>query len=147
MTSPAEVTKLFQDALDTQPTIIGQPNDDNLLALKDKLLDVLQTISYDRAVGFHPVIGVMETESAYMADHEGSAFPIPKRLGLWDNKITKDVTVVEMKKAEAVHKACAKDYKIWKTAEHGCKKLIHAAVEECTSTNSRMAQHSSTRSL
>jgi hypothetical protein len=85
MTSSAEVVNLLQDALDTQPTIIGQPNDDNLLALKEKLLDVLQTISFDRADEFHHVVGVMQTESAYMANHEGSAFPIPKCLGLWDN--------------------------------------------------------------
>ncbi len=65
-----------------------------------------------------------------MADHEGSAFPIPKHLGLWDDKITKDVTVVEMKKAKAIHKARSEDYKIWKTAEDGCKKLIRTAVEE-----------------
>jgi hypothetical protein len=38
MTSPVEVTKLLKDALDTQPTIIGQPNDDDLLALKENLL-------------------------------------------------------------------------------------------------------------
>jgi hypothetical protein len=85
MTSPAEVAKLLQHDLNTQPTIIGQPNDDNLLALKEKLLVVLQKISYDRADGFHHVVGVMQMESAYMADHEGSAFPIPKCLGLWDN--------------------------------------------------------------
>ncbi len=72
----------------------------------------------------------METESAYMADHKGNAFPIPKRLGLWDHKITKDAAVVEVKKAKAIHKACTKGYKIWKTAEDGCKKLIHATVEE-----------------
>jgi len=82
MMSPVDVAKLLRDALETQPTIIGQPNDDNLLALKDKLLDVLQTISYDKAHGFHHVVGVMQTESAYMANHEGNAFPIPKRLGL-----------------------------------------------------------------
>ncbi len=82
MTSPAEVAKLLQDALDTQPTIIGQPNDDNLLALKEKLLEILQTISYDRADGFHHVVGVMKTESTYMADHKGNAFPIPKCFGL-----------------------------------------------------------------
>jgi hypothetical protein len=40
MTSPVDVAKLLQDALDTQPTIIGQPNDDNLLAMKEKLLDI-----------------------------------------------------------------------------------------------------------
>ncbi len=90
----------------------------------------MQTISYDRADGFHHVVGVMQMEFAFIADHEGSAFPIPKCLGLWDNKITKDAKVVEMKKAKAIHKAHAKDYKIWKTAEDGCKKLIHAAVEE-----------------
>jgi hypothetical protein len=46
--SPADVAKLLQDTLDTQPTIIGQPNDNDLLALKEKLLDILQTICYDR---------------------------------------------------------------------------------------------------
>jgi hypothetical protein len=82
MMSPADVVKLLQDALDTQPTIIGQPNDDNLLALKEKLLDILQTISYDRADGFHHVVGVIQTELAYMANHNGTALPIPKHLGL-----------------------------------------------------------------
>jgi hypothetical protein len=130
MMSPAEVTKLLLDTLDTQPTIIGQPNDDDLLALKEKLLDVLQTISYDRADGFHHVVGVIQIKSTYMADHKGNAFPIPKCLGLWDNKIAKDATVVKMKKAKAIHKACTKDYKIWKAAEDGCKKLICTTVEE-----------------
>jgi hypothetical protein len=65
-----------------------------------------------------------------MADHNGIAFPIPKCLDLWDDKFTKDSAVVEMKKAKAIHKACSKDYKIWKTAKDGCKKLIRAAVEE-----------------
>jgi hypothetical protein len=101
--------KLLQDALDTQLTIIGQPNDDNLLALKEKLLGILQTISYDRADWFHHVVGVMQTESAYIADHSGIPFPIPKHLGLWDDKIAKDITVVEMKKAKATHKACSQD--------------------------------------
>jgi hypothetical protein len=109
MTSPADVAKLLQDALDTQPTIISQSSDDNLLALKEKLLDILQTISYDRADGFHHVIGVMQMESAYIANHTGIAFSIPKCLGLWDDKIAKDVTVVEMKKAKAIHKACSED--------------------------------------
>jgi hypothetical protein len=35
-----------------------------------------------------------------------------------------------MMKAEALHKACTEDYKIWKTAEDCCKKLIRAAVEK-----------------
>jgi hypothetical protein len=109
MTSPADVAELLQNALNTQSTIFGQPNDDGLLALKEKLLNILHTISYDSADGFHHVVGVMQTESAYIADHKGNAFPIPKCLGLWDNKISKDATVVEMKKAKAIHKACSKD--------------------------------------
>jgi hypothetical protein len=96
MTSPGDVAKLCQDVLDTQPTIIGQPNDSNLLTMKEKLLDSLQTISYNRADGFHHVVGVIQAETAYMADHSGTAFPIPKRLGLWDAKTAKDATVVEM---------------------------------------------------
>ncbi len=81
MSSPSDVTKLLQDALDTQPTIVGQPNDDDLLSLKEKLLDVLQTITYDRADGTHHVVGVIQSNTAYKADHNGTAFPIPKRLG------------------------------------------------------------------
>ena len=97
MMSPVDVAKLLQDALDTQPTIIGQPNDDNHLAMKEKLLlDVLQTIFYDRADGFHHVIGVMQMESAYMVNHNGTKFPIPTCLGFWDDKIAKDATVVEI---------------------------------------------------
>ncbi len=130
MTSPGDVAKLLRDALETQPTIIGHPNGDDLLTLKKKLLNILQTISYDRADRFHHVVGVMQMESAYMANHNSIAFPIPKRLGLWDDKIAKDATVKEMKKAKVIHKACSEDYKIWKMAEDGCKKLICAAVEE-----------------
>jgi hypothetical protein len=130
MSSPSDVVKLLQDTLDTQPTIVSQPNNDDLLALKEKLLDILQTISYDRADGVHHVVGVIQSDTAYKADNNGVAFPIPKRLGLWDDKITKDATVVELKKAEAIHKACAEDYGIWKAAKDGCKKLICAAVEE-----------------
>jgi hypothetical protein len=130
MSSPSDVTKLLQDALDTQPTIVGQPNNDDLLSLKEKLLDVLQTITYVRADGNHHVVGVIQAEAVYKANHNGDAFPIPQRLGLWDDKIDKNATVVELKKAEAMHKACAEDYGIWKAAEDGCKKLIRAAVEE-----------------
>jgi len=130
MSSPLDVTKLLQDALDTQPTIVGQPNDDDLLSLKEKLLNVLQTITYDRADGTHHVVGVIQSDTAYKADHNGTAFPLPKCLGLWDDNIDKDATVVELKKAKAMHKARAEDYGNWKAAEDGCKKLIRAAVEE-----------------
>jgi hypothetical protein len=101
MSSPSEVVKLLQDTLDTQPTIPGQSNDNNLLALKEKLLDVLQTISYDRVDGVHHVVGVIQSDTAYEADHNGVAFPIPKCLGLWDDKITKDATMVELKKSQS----------------------------------------------
>jgi hypothetical protein len=97
MSSTLDVTKLLHDALNTQPTIIGQPNDDYLLALKEKLLDVLHTITYDRADGIHHFVGVIQSNTAYKANHNGDAFPIPQRLGLWDDKIDKNLTVVELK--------------------------------------------------
>ncbi len=78
-------------------------------------------------------------ESAHMVNHAGIAFPIPKCHGLWDDKIAKDATVVKMKKAKAIHKACSKDYKIWKTAEDGCKSSSVPQWKRCTSMNSRMA--------
>ncbi len=65
MSSASDVAKLLQDALDTQPTIIGQPNNDNLLALKEKLLNVLHTITYDKADSIHHVVGLIQAETAY----------------------------------------------------------------------------------
>ncbi len=82
MSSPSDVVKLLQDTLDTQSTIVSQPNEDDLLALKEKLFDILQTISYDRADGVHHVVGIIQSDTAYKADHNGVAFPIPKHLGL-----------------------------------------------------------------
>ena len=109
MSFASDVAKLLQDALDTQPTIVGQPNNNNLLAMKEKLLNVIQTVTYDRADGIHHVMGVIQAETAYKANRNGVSFPIPLRLGLWDDKIAKYPTVVEMKMAKAIDKACAKD--------------------------------------
>ncbi len=58
------------------------------------------------------------------------AYSIPQHHGLWDAKIAKDKTVVEMKKAKTIHKACAENYGIWKAAKDGSKKLIRATVGE-----------------
>jgi len=67
MSSPSDVLKLLQDALDAQPTIVGQPNDDDLLALKEKLLNVLQTITYyDRADG---IVSTMSLASSNPTQH------------------------------------------------------------------------------
>jgi hypothetical protein len=95
MSSPLDVVKLLQDALDTQPTIVGQPNDNNLLALKEKLLDIFQTITYDRADGVHHLVGMIQSNTAYKVDHNGVLFPIPQHLGLWDDKITEDTERIQ----------------------------------------------------
>ncbi len=145
MSSPSDIVKLLQDTLDTQPTIVGQPNNDDLLALKEKLLDVLQTISYDRADGVHHVGGIIQSDTAYKADHNRVAFPIPKRLGLWDDRIAKDAMVVELKKAKAIHKAHAEDYGIWKAAKDGCKNSSAPWSKKSTSTNLKMVPCSFTR--
>ena len=68
MSSTSDVLKLLQDALNTQPTIVGHPNNDDLLALKEKLLNVLQTITYyDRVDGIDHVIGVIQSDTTYKA--------------------------------------------------------------------------------
>jgi hypothetical protein len=146
MTSPADIAKLLQDALDTQPTIIGQPNDDSLLALKEELLDVLQTISYNGAGVFHHVIGVRQTESAYMTDHNSIAFSIPKRLGLWDDNIPKDATVVEMRPKQST-KLALKTTKFIRWLRTAARSSSTLQWRKCASTNSKMAPRSSTGSL
>jgi hypothetical protein len=82
MSSPSDVAKLLQDALDTQPAVIHQPNNDNLIALKEKLLNVLQTINYNRADCVHYVIDVIQSGMTYKANHTGVSFPIPQHLVL-----------------------------------------------------------------
>jgi hypothetical protein len=78
------------------------------------------------------MLSASSNPTQHKANHNGDSFPIPQRLGLWYDKIAKakDATVEVLKKAEAIHKARAEDYGIWKAAKNGCKKLTCTAVKE-----------------
>ncbi len=70
--TPEEITTLFA----TFQTIIGQPTDDDLTAIRDILYPLLLDIPYDEA-GTHNLIGLIEPTTTY-TDTWGGAFPIPQ---------------------------------------------------------------------
>ena len=130
MTTPSDITKLLQEALDLYQAIAGQPTDNDIVATEEVLIDCLYTIPYNRESGLHHLVGFIQPEVKYKLGHAGTAFPVPTRLALWGANISLTATAVEYKKADASHKAKLKDYKNWKAADNGCRKFIHDVVEE-----------------
>ncbi len=62
--TPEEITALFATAATTFQTIVGQPTDDDLTALRDVLYPLLLNIPYDED-GMHNLIGLIEPTASY----------------------------------------------------------------------------------
>jgi len=72
--TPEEITNLFATVATTIQPISGQPNDDDLTALREVLYPLLLKIPYDED-GAHNLIGIVEPTGSYTTTW-GAAFPI-----------------------------------------------------------------------
>jgi hypothetical protein len=71
---PKEITSAFAAAATTFHPIVGQPTDDDLMALQDVLLLLLLQIPYNKVVT-HNLIGLLEPTTYAVTWHV--SFPIP----------------------------------------------------------------------
>ena len=94
------------------------------------LHEKLQGFPYDSSEGVHHIDGILQSEVEYKAAHSGVAFPVSKRLPLWDTTIAKDASSIDVKMAMAIHQAKREDYDIWFAATEGVKASLRNAVEE-----------------
>ena len=91
---PNAITRLFKKAYDTFPPLKGKPTDNNLLAIRRKLLPLLMVIPYDQLGGTHSLVAILTEAAKYKADHGNKKIVRPKRLPLYNDTIANNATTV-----------------------------------------------------
>jgi len=126
--TPEEITALFATAATTFQPIAGQPNDDDLMALRDVLYPLLLDIPYDERPNGHNLIGIIEPTATY-AMRWHAAFPHPARPISYP-AIPDDATAVARARSEANHAILTRDFASYEAAERAVAKFIRDAVDE-----------------
>ena len=89
--STNEIVTLFTEASDACPAICSQPTDEDMFALQEYLYPLLLDIPYDRLNGTTILVGIIDDVTDNSLYH-GKLFPVPMRVGVYNNTITKDDT-------------------------------------------------------
>jgi hypothetical protein len=90
--NPDAITRLFKEAYDTFPPLIGKLTSNNLLAIRETLLLLHMVIPHDQLKGIHSLTVILTEAAKYKALHGNSKFVRPSRLPLYDRNITIDTT-------------------------------------------------------
>ncbi len=124
------ITLLFKEASEAFTPIDGKPTDDDLLAIREKVLPILMMIPYDQLTAVHSLTGLITNKVRYMAEHGNAAFLRPTRLPLYDTNIADDAKTVVRVRAEAAHQAKLDDYKRYEAAERGVQAFLLSTIED-----------------
>ena len=81
-----EIVTLFERLSEDVPAIVQQPTDEDIYSLYEAVYPVLLDIEYDRATGKHSLVGLVDTVADYTKNY-GEAFPIPARVGVYDESL------------------------------------------------------------
>ena len=127
---PDAITHLFKEAYDTFPPLKGKPTDNDLLAIRRKLLLLLMVIPYDLLGGTRSLVAILTEAAKYKANHGNKIIVRPKRLPLYDDTITNNAMTVVRVCAEAAHKSRLDDFASYETAKRGVAKFLRDVVNE-----------------
>ena len=89
MTTPAEVTAMFVEALEALKVVHARPTDSYVNKIFEVLSGILYGILYDETEGKHNLIGIIQDDVPYYAKY-GASFKIPDRPKIFSATI--DVT-------------------------------------------------------
>ena len=104
-TKPAELTLAIQKATEGFTVIVDRPTDNNLIEIRQLLVPVLMRTTYDELTLQHNLAGVILPTKRYEQIHQKGAYAIPPFIPLYDENIDKDVTRLEINRAEGKHEA------------------------------------------
>ncbi len=91
---PDAITRLFKEAYDTSPPLKGKPTNDDLLAIRRRLLPLLMVIPYNQLGGIHSLVAILTEAAKYETDHGNKKILRPQRLPLYNDTIAEDATTV-----------------------------------------------------
>ena len=127
--TPEEIVALFAHSLDNFDPIDRQPSDTNLTRLQEAVTFLLLQIPYDETLAVHNLIGLIQTEAAYVARY-GKAFPKPTRVGAYDANIDNNATAVVRARSKVAHKAKHADRDTYEMARRETTQFVLAVVAD-----------------
>ena len=129
-TKPADLTLALQKAIDVFTAIVDRPTDNDLIKIRQLLVPVLMKTKYNELTLPHNLSGVILPSDRYQQIYKKGAYLIPPVIALYDETIEKDVTRIELHRAEGKHEAQINDRQIYETADNACQSFIMAVVDE-----------------
>ena len=86
--------------------------------------------TYDELRLQHNLPGIILPAECYEQIHKNGDYAIPPVIPLYDYNIDKDVTTLEINRAEGKHEARRNDRQLYETADNACRSFIMAVVGE-----------------
>ena len=125
---PGNISTLFAKALKKSEPISGQPMESNLAELREVLSQILLFIPYDKYIGVHNLVGIIQYPTTYTTDHTAVS-PRPRKPAIYDESIDNDEKSPLRARKDAIHKAWRSDYTTLKSTERKAGKFILGVVE------------------
>ena len=102
MCTPKEVTQALKQASDIFTTVVGKPDDNNLLAIADSLISILLAVfKLDGTTNIHNLFGVFATNEDYLATMgQAATFAVPAILYIYENMIPSGATSATCRRLE-----------------------------------------------
>jgi hypothetical protein len=126
---PEDVSTLFSDLGSTFEPIIGQPTDFDIVKMREVISEVLYQIPYDDKKGEHNLVGLIQDKESYTVEYK-SAFPTPKKPGIYDPTIIETTKDAVRAQKEAIHKAKHQDSDFFEATERGTHQFTMTAVAD-----------------
>ena len=132
MRNPEEVTLALKDVSDTFTTIVGKPDNNDLLAISNMIISSLvQVVKFDATNTGHELFGVIESDEDYLeTTGQTATFVIPPVLTIYESSIPANATAATCRKMEATRAEAINDHDLYDVVNADCCAFILAAVED-----------------
>ena len=129
MTTPAEVTAMFVEALEAFEIVHARPTDSYVNQIFEVLSGILYNIVYDETDGTHNLIGIIQDDVPYFTKY-GASFKIPDRPKIFSSTIDQTSAVtIATRKLEAEHSAKRTDWALYNCAQRNSGHFILKVVD------------------
>ena len=109
--------------------LIGQPSYTDTVKVREHISEVLYQIPYDFEKGEHNLVGLIQDKESYTVEYK-SAFPTPKKPGIYNPTIIETTKDAVRSKKESIHKVKRQDYAFFEATERGTRQFIMTVVAD-----------------
>ena len=123
-TKPDDLTLVIQKVTEGLMVIMDRPTDNDLIEIRQIIILVLMKTTYDELTLKHNILGAILPAERYGQIYKNEAYVTPPVIPLYDDKIDKDATRLEINCAKGKHEARWNDMQLYEMAKK-CLLLLH----------------------